>query len=190
VLRRFALLAAALRMAVEAGLWPWSVESSDRAILACALRWAKDKDASVATLEEKAAEQKLRAVILAKRDANQLIVLNKLPGKGGGLLVPAPEHAAMYADLETFKRSGFGFIKNDGDNTRILLFHPDALPRLAAGCDIEHDAFVDYLQRARLLEIKREKVNGKADLYYVLPATFLSRDAPSNEMSSAEPLNR
>jgi hypothetical protein len=173
VLRRFALLAAALRMAVEAGLWPWSAESSDRAILACALRWAKGKDTSVVTLEENAAEQKLRELILSERDANRLVVLNKEPG-GRGTFIPAPEHAVIYEALETFKNAGTlaGFIKVDGETTRILLY-AQAFHRLGAACGLAPDVLAAHLQRAKLLEIKKEKVGGKADHFYVFPGTFL-----------------
>jgi hypothetical protein len=179
VIRRFALLAAALRMATEAGLLPWSVESSDCAIVACCLRWAADKDSSVATLEQKAAEQKLREAIHAARAANRLIVLNKESGgRGGPSFKPVSEHAVMYADLETFKKSGAGFIKNDGADTRLLIY-PEPFRSLSAGCGLEHDAFVNYLVKRRLLELKNEKVKGKTDQYYVLVGTFLHSEPTS-----------
>jgi hypothetical protein len=169
VIHRFALLAAALRMSIDAELWPWSVESTDRAIVACCLRWAADKDSSVTTLEQKAAEQKLREGILVARAAHQLIVLNKQPGKGGGLFVPAPEHATMFEDLDEFKKAGTlsGFIKVDNTGTRILLY-PDAFRKVSAGCGLEHDALVDYLTRSELLKIENEKVKGQTERFYVL----------------------
>ena len=178
VIRRFALLAAALRMAHEAGLWPWSIESSDRAILACTLRWAQDKDASVATLEQKAAVQKLREAILAACAANRFIVLNRqLGGRGGSSFKPVPERAVMYEDLDAFKKSGtlLGFIKNDGVESRILLYR-DAFDGFSAECGLERNGLVDYLQRARVLEIKNESVKGKTDQYYVLAGTFLHEE--------------
>jgi putative DNA primase/helicase len=139
VIRRFALLAAALRMAVEAELWPWSIEESDRGIVACTLRWAADRGLPVATLEEKAAEQKLREAIKAERA--KFVVLEKHPGRGGGLLVPIPEQAIIYENPAAFKEAGtlYGFIKIDGENTRILAY-PDAFHRLSTGCD--RDALV------------------------------------------------
>ena len=107
VIHRFGTIAAALRMATEAGLWPWSIESSDRAIVACCLRWAADKDPSVTTMEQKAAVQKLREAILAACDANQLIVLNlESGGRGGPRFKPVPEHATLYHSRVTTSPPG------------------------------------------------------------------------------------
>ena len=44
VLNRFALVAAALRMAIEAGLLPWNVDDTDLGIAACMTRWAKARN--------------------------------------------------------------------------------------------------------------------------------------------------
>jgi hypothetical protein len=175
IIRRFALLAAALRMSIDAGLWPWSVESSDRAIGACCLRWAADKDSSITTLEEKAAEQKLREAILTEREANRLIELKLQPGGGGGsTFKPNSECAVVYNDLVAARKAGLvgGFIKNDGHKARILLY-PEAFRRCSAGCGLPHDALVEYLKRAGFLEIKNEKVKGETEQYYVLTEAFL-----------------
>jgi uncharacterized protein (DUF927 family) len=43
VVNRFALYAAALRIAIEAGLLPWAVESADAGIIACTQRWAAQR---------------------------------------------------------------------------------------------------------------------------------------------------
>jgi hypothetical protein len=167
------------REVITAGELPWSIESSDRSILACTLRWAADKDSSVTTLEQKAAVQKLRATILAACAANRFIVLNRqLGGRGGSSFKPAPEYAVMYEDLETFKKSGSGFIKNDGADTRVLLY-AEAFRRHTGGCGLEHDVLVNYLLHARLLEIKNESVKGKAHQYYVLAGTFLHEETVS-----------
>jgi hypothetical protein len=135
---------------------PWSIASSDRAIAACTLRWAADKGLPVTTMEGKAAEEKLRDAIRAERTANHIVVLNKQPGKGGGLFVPKPEHAIIYQNLAAFKEAGtlYGFIKVDGENTRVLLY-PDEFRRLSAGCDL--DALIAHLHRNGLLQIKNEK---------------------------------
>jgi hypothetical protein len=184
VIRRFALHAAALRMAIEAGLWPWSIASSDRAIAACTLRWAADKGLPVTTVEEKAAEQKFRQAIEAERA--KFVILEKHPGRGGGLFVPIPEHAIIYENPAAFRKAGtlYGFIKIDGENTRILV-PPDAFGRLTAACGIEHDALVDYLQRKGSLEIKNEKVRNKTERYFVLGNGFLRE-----ETDPAQPHNR
>jgi hypothetical protein len=177
VIKRFSFLATALRMATEAQLWPWSIESSDRGILACTLRWANDKDGAVATLGLKLALQKLRVALLATRDANQLIVLNLRPaGRGGPSFKPAPQHAALYANLD-LKNPGtvYGFIKNDGE--RILLFR-DAFYRLIADYG-DHDGLVEYLKNKKsgdknLLDVHNERVGkGEPTPFYVLSGAFL-----------------
>ena len=90
---------------------------------------------------------------------------------------PVPERAVMYEDLDAFKKSGtlLGFIKNDGVESRILLYR-DAFDGFSAECGLERNGLVDYLQRARVLEIKNESVKGKTDQYYVLAGTFLHEE--------------
>jgi putative DNA primase/helicase len=44
VVNRFALYAAALRMAIQAGLLPWSVAQADTGIVACMSRWAAQRE--------------------------------------------------------------------------------------------------------------------------------------------------
>ena len=44
ILNRFALVAAALRMAIEAGLLPWSIDETDLGIAACMTRWLKSRN--------------------------------------------------------------------------------------------------------------------------------------------------
>src|SRR5262249_9742493 len=43
VVNRFALYAAALRMAITARLLPWSVEETDRDVVTCMARWAEQR---------------------------------------------------------------------------------------------------------------------------------------------------
>ena len=43
VVNRFALYAAALRMAIEAGLLPWTIEDADAGIVACMGRWVAQR---------------------------------------------------------------------------------------------------------------------------------------------------
>ena len=43
ILNRFALIAAALRMAIEAKLLPWSINDTDLGIAACMMRWLKSR---------------------------------------------------------------------------------------------------------------------------------------------------
>ena len=120
----------------------------------------------------------MREAIEAERA--KFVVLEKHPGRGGGLFVPIPEHAIIYENPAAFRKAGtlYGFIKIDGENTRILV-HPDAFRRLTAACGIEHDALVAHLQRKGSLEIKNEKVRNRTERYFVLGDGFLrERDKP------------
>jgi hypothetical protein len=47
VVNRFALHAAALRMASAAGLLPWTIEEADAGIAACMGRWAAQRATSI-----------------------------------------------------------------------------------------------------------------------------------------------
>jgi hypothetical protein len=87
-----------------------------------------------------------------------------------------PEHATFYQNID-LKNPGTisGFIKNDGANTRILLFH-DAFHRISAECG-DHDALVNYLKRKNLLEIRNEKVKRSTDQYCVLVGFKLDETA-------------
>jgi len=178
VIRRFALAAAALRMAAKARFWPWSIESSDRGIVGCTLRWAEGLGMPVVTLEMKAAEQKLRERIAAARQADRFITLNKHPGKGGGKLVPAPEHAIKFEDPGVFRAAGAlsGFIKIDGPDQRILIYR-DEFHRLTEGFD--RDALIAHLQRTGALTIKNEKIKGETKSYAVLREVFVRGETKS-----------
>ncbi len=126
------------------------------------------------TLEQRAQEQKLRDAILAERNANHILVLNKHPGKGGGVFIPIPDHAIMFRECARFKEAGAltGFIKNDPPNTRLLIY-PEAFRCLCSGCGLDHAALIAHLQRHGWLENRNEKVKGKTDRYYVLAEAFL-----------------
>jgi hypothetical protein len=43
ILNRFALIAAALRMAIEANLLPWSINDTDLGVASCMTRWLKSR---------------------------------------------------------------------------------------------------------------------------------------------------
>src|SRR6266536_512966 len=180
VIRRFALVAAALRMAAKAGFWSWSIESSDRGIVGCTLRWAEGLGMPVVTLETRAAEQKLRERIAAARQADRFIKLVKHPGKGGGLFVPAPEHMIRFSDRAAFKSAGslFGFIKIDGPDQRVLIYR-DEFHRLTEGCGIDRDALIAHLKRTGALTIKNEKIRAETKTYAVLTEAFVRIETKS-----------
>ena len=88
VVNRFALHAAALRMAIAAGLLPWTVEEADMGIAACIGRWVAQRG-NVNTAGEvmRAACEVERKLAAGLRD--QFISINK--SKAGNKLIPATE---------------------------------------------------------------------------------------------------
>jgi putative DNA primase/helicase len=66
ILNRFALVAAALRMAIEANLLPWSVDDTDLGIAACMMRWlASRKGRLDVTGEMLGATEQIRTILAA-----------------------------------------------------------------------------------------------------------------------------
>ena len=87
VVNRFALHAAALRMAIAAGLLPWTVEEADMGIVACMGRWVAQRG-NVDTAGEvmRAAREVERA-----RGRPSGSVHPHQQGKTGNKLIPATE---------------------------------------------------------------------------------------------------
>ena len=66
VINRFALVAAALRMAIEAGLLPWAVEDTDLGVAACMVRWAGTRKGRLDLAGEMvSAVEQIRAILVA-----------------------------------------------------------------------------------------------------------------------------
>ena len=66
VINRFALVAAALRMAIEAGLLPWTVDDADHGVAACLVRWAANRKGRLDLAGEMvSAVEKIRGVLTA-----------------------------------------------------------------------------------------------------------------------------
>jgi hypothetical protein len=66
ILNRFALIAAALRMAIEANLLPWSIDGTDLGIAACMTRWLTSRKGRLdVTSEMLSAIEQIRTILNA-----------------------------------------------------------------------------------------------------------------------------
>jgi putative DNA primase/helicase len=66
ILNRFALIAAALRMAIEAGLLPWSINDTDLGVAACMVRWLTSRNGRLdLTGEMLGATEQIRTILAA-----------------------------------------------------------------------------------------------------------------------------
>ena len=112
VVNRFALHAAALRMAIAAGLLPWTAEEADMGIAACMGRWVAQRG-NVDTAGEvmRAACEVERKLAAGLRD--QFIYINK--SKAGNKLIPATEadeaKAKTPEHFDGFIKSGYALIR-------------------------------------------------------------------------------
>ncbi len=136
VVNRFGLVFAALRMAIAAGILPWSTGDTDAGVIACMTRWLSQRgntDAAAELLREISHRRQM----FATTSNDRLIQL----GRNGGRLVPASAADANKMDAaDQFD----GFIKDDK-----ILLRPDAFYRLFAGLDAQE--VKQYLLGAQLL---------------------------------------
>jgi len=125
ILNRFALIAAALRMAIEANLLPWSVDETDCGIAACMARWLTSRNGRLdVTGEMLGATEQIRTILAASfhgRFIHQRLIDGKLD----------------YADpADANKRDTLGYVKAG----RILVDPTGWRSVLCAGYDPEKTA--------------------------------------------------
>jgi putative DNA primase/helicase len=126
VINRFALVAAALRMAIEAGLLPWTVDDADLGIAACLVRWAANRKGRLNLAGEMvSAVEKIRGVLTANLQG-RFIHLQR--NEDGELEYANPS--------DETKRETLGFVKNG----RILVEPTAWRTELCAGFDPEKTA--------------------------------------------------
>jgi putative DNA primase/helicase len=168
VVSRFALHAAALRMAIAAGLLPWTVKEADVGIVACMGRWVAQRG-NVDTAGEvmQAAREVQRK--LAAGLGDRFIYINK--SKTGNKLIPATEADETKAKTpEHFD----GFIKSDH-----VLIRPEAWRRYCDGVDPAEIAR-HFLDRGVLVPgdngslSKSQQVIGGSGRFYVLRMAALT----------------
>jgi putative DNA primase/helicase len=134
VLNRFALIAAALRMAIEAKLLPWTTADTDLGVAACMVRWAEARKGPLDVSGEMlSAVQQIRSILSGD-----------LHGRFIHLRIEEGQLAYASAS-EATKRDTLGYLKD-----RHILIEPTAWQnQLCAGFDAEKVA--RYLRAEGLL---------------------------------------
>jgi hypothetical protein len=168
VVKRFALMAAALRMAIKAHLLPWKVTSADAAIAACARRWAETRGDLDASGEVLRAVNRIRTALNATLSSRFVRLQKNDAGK------------YVLDELNTDELAGY--LKDD----RILI-RPAAWSQLCAGSD--GAAVVEYLRARGWLipgetpgKPKKERIGEKqSERFYVLQHSFLSSGTGNGE---------
>jgi uncharacterized protein (DUF927 family) len=161
VVNRFALYAAALQMAIGAGLLPWTIEEADAGIVACMSRWVKQRgnldtagevQRAVVELERKIAAALADRFIHLRQDAR-------------GHWVPA-------SDAEVIKQKTPAVFDGYAKPDRILI-RPEAWHRLCDGHDAEQ--LVEHLRHLGKLipgsggkTARKERILDESARYYVL----------------------
>jgi hypothetical protein len=166
VVNRFALYAAALRMAIAAELLPWSVEEADAGIIACMQRWVTQRGNIDTTGELQRAADVVSATIKAAL-SDRFITIHK-PNR---VWEPATEADAI---KQRTANSFDGYAKTD----RVLV-RPEAWTRYCNGMD-PHEIAKHLQEQGTLIPSrdgklsKAEQVIGKVDRFYALSLTRLT----------------
>ena len=127
ILNRFALVAAALRMGVDAGLLPWRIEDTDLGVAACMARWVGARKARLDLAGEVAsAVEQVRAILVANLHGRFIHL--RLDEASGRLV-----HNTA---AEATKRDTLGYLKEN----RILVEPSAWRETLCAGFDPEKTA--------------------------------------------------
>jgi putative DNA primase/helicase len=126
VINRFALVAAALRMAIEADLLPWSMDDSDLGIASCLVRWAASRKGRLNLAGEMVSVvEQIRGLLTANLQGRFIHI--EINGAGElGYANPSDET----------KRETLGFVKHG----RILVEPTAWRAELCAGFDPEKTA--------------------------------------------------
>jgi uncharacterized protein (DUF927 family) len=165
VVNRFALYAAALQMAIEANLLPWTAENANSGIVACMQRWVAQRENIDTAGEIVRATHQIEADLVAGLNA-RFIHIHKT-GKGW--------EPATKADVIKQKTPGLfdGYAKPD----RILV-RPEAWRRRCNGVDPAEIAR-DFKRRGVLIAngvgiSKSEQIIGTTERFYVLIRSALT----------------
>jgi hypothetical protein len=165
VVNRFALFAAALRMAIEAGLLPWTIENADAGIVACIQRWVAQRGNVDEAGEIVRAARQIQTALLARLSDSFIHI--RMSGKAW-----VPATAADTIKQRTPKDFD-GYAKPD----RILV-RPEAWRRYCNGVD-PADVARFFKQRDMLIAddngiSKSEQVFGTTERFYVLTRSSLT----------------
>jgi hypothetical protein len=165
VVNRFALYAAALRMAIEAGLLPWAIENADAGIVACMQRWAAQRGNVDEAGKIARAARQIETALLAKLNASLIHI--RMNGKAW---VPATEADTI---KQRTPKDFDGYVKPD----RILV-RTEAWRRYCNGVDAA-DVARFFKQRGALIAddngiSKSEQVFGTTERFYVFARASLT----------------
>ncbi|MCC2653698.1 MAG: hypothetical protein K0Q60_3864, partial [Microvirga sp.] len=142
VINRFALVAAALRMAIDAGLLPWSAEDTDLGIAACMTRWAANRTGRLDLAGE---------MVSAVEQIREILTAN-LQGRFIHLHIDEEDGRLAMGFGDENKRETLGFVK-DG---RILVEPTSWRKVLCAGFDPQKTA--RHLRDEGLLVVDPDKL--------------------------------
>jgi uncharacterized protein (DUF927 family) len=172
VINRFALTAATLALAVEAGILPWSRSDTDNGVVACMRRWAKQRG-NLDVAGELLHEIERRRILFAATAQDRLIHLAVV----GRRLV-----AASPADQHKLEAVEHGYVSYDGyvKNERILLT-PTAWHRLWASLDVEvvnrhlmhQQLLIPGLDEGDVTSVEKVRSGAKPARFYVLAPRFI-----------------
>ena len=167
IIRRFALYAAALRMAIEANVLPWTVEEADAGLIACLERWVKQRgNTDPATARSRFMADLMRR--LADDLSDCFIHIHKVKGR----FVPATD--SDMAKQQKSPEAYDGYVK-DG----LVLIRPEAWVKRCAGSD--HVEVARHLHaRGVLLASEKDgkfsktvQTIGRSERFYVVRRTAL-----------------
>jgi putative DNA primase/helicase len=167
VVNRFALHAAALRMAIAAALLPWTVKEADAGIVACMQRWVAQRGNLDTAGEVLRAVREVERKLAASLRDRFIRIARSTTGK----LIPATE--VDEAKAETSEHFD-GFIKSDH-----VLIRPEAWRRYCDGVEPAEVARY-FLDRGVLVPgdngslSKSQQVIGGSGRFYVLRVTGLT----------------
>jgi hypothetical protein len=161
VVNRVALYAAALRMAIEADLLPWSIENADAGIIACMRRWAGQRGNVDTAGEVVRAASQLETSVIAGMNNGRFIHIDKNSSRKWSPVTEADEIK------QQTPKAFDGYSKPD----RVLITQ-EAWARYCNGIDPAEVA--RHLKQRKALIVsgggvsRVEQVIGKADRFYVL----------------------
>jgi uncharacterized protein (DUF927 family) len=169
VVKRFALCAAALRMAIEAGLLPWSAVNADAGIVACMQRWVAQRDNLDTAGEIVRAARQIEADLVAGM-SDRFIHIHRADNKWTPI-TPADEIKQQTPKLFD------GYVKPD----RVCV-RPEVWRRYCNGFDPAEIA-EHFKQRGVLIPgtdsfSKAEQVIGDVNRFYVLSREALTALTP------------
>jgi hypothetical protein len=164
VVNRFALYAAALRMAITARLLPWSVEEADRGVVMCMARWQRDNVDTAGELQ---------------RAADAVVVNIKAALSDRFITIHKPKRVWEPAtEVDAIKQKSAGSFDGYAKPDRVLV-RREAFTRYCNGVD-PHEIAQHLQEQGMLIPdrngklSKAEQVIGKLGRFYVLSLTRLT----------------